>query len=351
MEVNSEYGFKNKMQSKYFFFPFGEIKSGSKIIIYGAGKMGRLHANLVKSLKYCDILFVADRNYLEIKDFPFNISIKPPRDILTADYDYVLIANMDDVISKNILQDLENMGIPKNKIVKSKKYELEDELFASPYTSYGGKLYSQHGDDVIVFQIFKQLGMDKPSYLDVGANDPLYLSNTAIFTKLGSRGINIEANPALINNFYEQRPNDINLNIGVGTKKGILPFYMFDESSGCNTFSLKEAKHFEESFPELKIIKTIELPVTTLTDIINEHWNGKYPDFIDIDIEGLDYEVLKSCDFSGETPYVILVEIDKADVSEMNEMLAEKGFVPYCRMISNMIYVRKNIRNELLGVN
>ena len=339
------------MQSKYFFFPFGEIKSGSKIIIYGAGKMGRIYASLVKSFKYCDILFVADRNHLEIKDFPFNISVRSPRDILTADYDYILIANMDDAISKNILQDLENMGISKNKIIESKKYELEDDLFATPDTSYGGKLYSQHGDDVIVFQIFKQLGMDKPSYIDVGAHDPLCISNTAILHKSGSRGINIEANPVLIKKFYEQRTDDINLNVGVGTKKGVLPFYMFDEAHGCNTFSLEEAKRFEELYPELKIVKTIELPVTTLTDIINEHWNGKYPDYIDIDIEGLDYEVLQSCDFSGETPYVICVEIDKVDVSGMNAMLAEKGFVPYCRMISNMIYVRKNIRDELLGIN
>jgi len=339
------------MQSKYFFFPFGEIKSGSKIIIYGAGKIGRIHASLVKSLKYCDILFVADRNYLEIKDFPFNISVKPPRDISATDYDYVLIAAMYEATSKSILQDLENMGIPKNKIIESSKYELEDDLFATPDTSYGGKLYSQHGDDVIVFHIFKQLGMDKPSYIDVGAHDPLYMSNTAILYKSGSRGINIEANPALIKNFYEQRPDDTNLNIGVGTKKGFLPFYMFDESSGLNTFSLEEAKRFEESYPELKIVKTIELPVTTLTDIINEHWNGKYPDYIDIDIEGLDYEVLQSCDFSGKTPYVICAEIGKANVSRTNAMLAEKGFVPYSRMISNMIYVRESIRNELLGTN
>jgi FkbM family methyltransferase len=337
------------MQSKYFFFPFGEIKSGSKIIIYGARKIGRLYASQVKSFKYCDILFVADRNYLEVKDFPFNISVRPPRDILTADYDCILIAAMYEATSKSILQDLENMGIPKSKIVESKKYEFEDDSFASPDTSYGGKLYSQHGDDVIVFQIFKQLGMDKPSYIDIGAHDPLYVSNTALFYKSGSRGINIEANPTLIKNFYEQRPDDVNLNIGVGIKKGILPFYMFGESHGCNTFSLEEAKHFEELYPEMKVVKTIELPTTTLTDIINEHWNGKYPDYMDIDIEGLDYEVLQNCDFSGETPYVICVEIDKADVSKMNAMLAEKGFVPYCRMISNMIYVRKNIKNELLS--
>jgi len=345
------------MQRKYFFFPFGEIKSGSKIIIYGAGKMGRIYASLVKTFKYCDILFVVDNNYLEIKDFPFNINVKPPKDILTADYDYVLIANMNEATSKSILQDLENVGIPRNKIIESKQYELfkdefEDEFLASPDTKYGGIIYSQLGDDVVVFQIFKQLGMDKPSYIDIGAHDPLYISNTAIFYKYGSRGINIEANPDLIKKFYEQRPDDINLNVGVGAKKGILPFYMFDEhNSGLNTFSLKEAKHFQDLYPELKIVKTIELPVTTLTDIINEHWNGKYPDYIDIDIEGLDYEVLQSCDFSGETPYVICVEIDKADVSRMNAMLAEKGFVPYCRMISDMIYVREKIRNELLGIN
>jgi len=337
------------MRNKYLFFPFGEIKSGSKIIIYGAGEIGRFYADQIKSFKYCDVLFVADRNYLEVKDFPFNINVRPPKEILNANYDYILVATTSETTSKSILKDLENMGIPQNKVIESKKYEFEDSLFAMPGTTYGGKLYSQHGEDIIVFQIFKQLGINKPSYIDVGAYHPSYFSNTAIFYESGSRGINIEANPTLITNFYELRPDDINLNIGVGTKNGVLPFYMFDESNGCNTFSLEEAKHFEEFYHGVKIAKTIELPITTLTDIINEHWSGKYPDYMDIDIEGLDYDVLQSCDFSGETPYVICVEIDKMNVFEMNAMLAEKGFVPYSRMISDMIYVRKNIRNELLG--
>jgi len=335
-------------QGKYLFFPFGKVKKDSKIIIYGAKGIGRFYASQVKIINYCEILFVADRDYSKINDFPFGIKVCSPQDILTADYDYIVVAALYETTLKSILQDCENIGIPKNKILGLERYEIEDEFFASYRTSYGGKIYSQHGDDVVVFSIFKQLGIDKPSYMDIGAHHPFYLSNTAIFYKFGSRGINIDANPNLMKIFYEQRPDDINLNVGIGIKKGILPFYMFSEIQACNTFSLEEAKHFEEIYPDLKILKTVELPVITLTDIINEHWNGKYPDYMDIDIEGLDYEVLQNCDFSGETPYVICVEIDKADIKEMNTMLNEKGFIPYCRMLSNMIYIRKNLRNKLL---
>jgi len=336
------------MQGEYFFFPFGKVKKGSKIIIYGAGDIGKFYASQVIITNYCEILFVADRNYSKINDFPFGINVCSPQDISTTDYDYIIISSASETNLKSILQDCENMGISKNKILGSEKYEIEGEFLASFGTSYGNKIYSRHGDDIVVFQIFKQLGIDKPSYIDIGAHHPSYVSNTAIFHKFGSRGINIDANPNLMKNFYEQRPDDINLNVGIGIRKGVLPFYMFGENHECNTFSLQDAKFFEESCPDMKILKTIELPVTTLTDIIKEHWNGKYPDYMDIDIEGLDYEVLQSCDFSGETPYVICAEINKTDISKMNAMLGEKDFVPYCRMVSDMIYIRKNLRNKLL---
>ena len=50
--------------------------------------------------------------------------------------------------------------------------------------------YSQSGEDLIVKHIFENLGVKKPSYLDIGAYHPFHLNNTVIFYLSGSHGIN-----------------------------------------------------------------------------------------------------------------------------------------------------------------
>ncbi len=71
--------------------------------------------------------------------------------------------------------------------------------------------------------------LNKPSYLDIGAFYPCYLNNTALFSKEGSRGINIEANPQLIQKFWSERTEDININVGVGTQQSSMPFFIFED--------------------------------------------------------------------------------------------------------------------------
>jgi hypothetical protein len=71
--------------------------------------------------------------------------------------------------------------------------------------------YSQSGEDVIVKFIFDCIGISKPTYLDVGAHHPYYISNTALFYESGSIGINIEPDPLLFKEFLNHRKNDIKL--------------------------------------------------------------------------------------------------------------------------------------------
>src|SRR5215211_2513715 len=99
--------------------------------------------------------------------------------------------------------------------------------------------YSQCGEDLLIQYLFNLRGIPKPSYIDIGANDPFFLSNTAIFYKKGCRGINIEANPLLIKNFKLHRPEDINLNIGVGPKDDELNFFIINHPT-LSTFSKQE---------------------------------------------------------------------------------------------------------------
>lgn len=207
--------------------------------------------------------------------------------------------------------------------------------------AFGGSTYAQHGDDLIALNLFHCLNIDKPSYLDIGAHHPVNISNTALLYSRGSRGINVEANPELIQAFKDMRPEDINLNIGVSDSPGLISFYMFDSKSGRNTFDLKTAESFLASHPWCKIQKTVEIEVTTINDIINRFAGGKCPDFLSIDVEGYDSRILEAMDFNKFKPKVICVEtVDK-------QILTQAGYSPCFRTIGNVFYIDNNLISML----
>ncbi len=139
---------------------------------------------------------------------------------------------------------------------------------------------------------FRSRNVEKPTYLDIGANDPYFLSNTAFFYEKGCRGVNVDANPVLIEKFRSFRPGDINLNVGVGPEKSYLDFYIFNEPT-LSTFSREEAENMER-FGKYKIEKIEKINLITVDNIVSEYCNGKFPDFLSLDVEGLDFEILKS---------------------------------------------------------
>ena len=75
--------------------------------------------------------------------------------------------------------------------------------------------------------LFRLMGIERPGYLDLGAHHPYVISNTALLYERGSRGVNVEANPALVVAFREVRPDDVTVNVGVGPEQGTRPFYQF----------------------------------------------------------------------------------------------------------------------------
>src|SRR5688572_13866635 len=121
----------------------------------------------------------------------------------------------------------------KNKIVNRALHYLSEPL--------GAKIsYSQCGEDLIVQYVFRRCGLLYPTYMDIGAHNPFHLSNTAYFYAKGCRGINVEANPELFKKFQQHRPQDVNLNIGIGSEEEVLNFYVMEDAT-LSTFSKEEA--------------------------------------------------------------------------------------------------------------
>jgi len=215
-----------------------------------------------------------------------------------------------------------------------------------PDQAFGHLTYSQFGEDLIISNIFAMLGISKPSYLDIGAHHPINISNTALLYLRGSRGINVEANPNCIDQFNILRPEDINLNIGVGPNRGALEFYFIDDWSGRNTFDRKTAEEFVKANPQFSITKVERIPIVTINDIVEDFAEGTWPHFLNIDIEGMDVDVLKSARFQKSAPLVICAEAVSGSDSDASrslmELLASRGYKPFCRTVGNVIFVRES---------
>jgi len=210
----------------------------------------------------------------------------------------------------------------------------------------GKESYSQCGEDLIVRYIFNLRGIKNPSYIDIGANDPFFLNNTAIFYKNGSRGINIEANPQLAANFKIHRKKDINLNIGISDKEEELDFYIMEDNT-LSTFSKKECDYMIKNGQKLSRIKKIKLK--TISEIIQKHNNDVFPDFLSIDVEGMDFKILQSINFQKSAPKVICVEAAEyspigagARRNDLIDFLISKNYYEYANTNLNAILVRKD---------
>lgn len=202
--------------------------------------------------------------------------------------------------------------------------------------------FGQEGEDVIINRLLgsKQNGF----YVDVGAHHPKRFSNTYSFYQKGWKGINIDAMPNSMLAFNKERPRDINLEIGVSKKEEELTYYMFNEPA-LNTFSKKEAIK-KQSLPRYKVIEEKRILTYPLKSILDKHLKKKiHIDFMSIDVEGLDLDVLESNDWNKYRPSILLVE-DLGDLSitkiEENSLvfkfLKEKNYNFFAKTFNTLFF-------------
>jgi FkbM family methyltransferase len=162
--------------------------------------------------------------------------------------------------------------------------------------------YSQYGDDLVIDAL---LGCKKNGvYIDVGANDPVELSNTYRFYKRGWRGIAVEPNPNLCQKFTLKRPGDEVINKGIGTKSGFATFYVISPHS-LSSFDKKDADRNCRMFGA-KITSEVDVYISPLATITAKYKNA---DLMSIDVEGRELDVINSNDWSKNRPKVITMEI------------------------------------------
>lgn len=204
--------------------------------------------------------------------------------------------------------------------------------------------FSQDGEDMILKSVFSE--KKTPGfYIDVGAFHPVRFSNTCYFYRKGWRGINIDARPGGMRLFNLLRPRDINIEAAVSSQPKRLNYHIFDEPA-INTFDAKFASGIIES-GQYRLISTKEITSRTLAEILNEFLPCAQPiDFLNIDAEGLDLDVLKSNDFSKFRPKIILIEdlslnLTNTNASPTNNFLEENGYEIFLKTVRSAFFINK----------
>jgi hypothetical protein len=179
--------------------------------------------------------------------------------------------------------------------------------------------YSQFGEDTLILEWLssKDFKLSSKYYVDIGAYHPTRFSNTKLLNLLGWKGINVDPNPHTIELFNQQRPHDINLNIGIASSHRIADLFCFQEGA-INTFDIENAKALVNQ--GWKFNGKHEIELFSLNEVLEKYLPQEIKNagigFLDIDCEGLDSEIILNFDIETYRPAIISIEAHGFDPLE-----------------------------------
>ena len=208
---------------------------------------------------------------------------------------------------------------------------------------YAIKSYSQEGEDMILRRMFES--QTKGFYVDVGAHHPKRFSNTYFFYKKGWCGINVDAMPGSMKSFDKIRPRDVNIEKPISSRNQVLTYFAFNEPA-LNGFS-KEISEDRDGLNNYRIEFTKDIETYTLEEILDNNLSpNEKIDFLSVDVEGLDFDVIKSINLKKYRPRVILVEILGTSLSDLQKdpiytFLTNEDYVLYAKAVNTVVFKSK----------
>lgn len=176
--------------------------------------------------------------------------------------------------------------------------------------------YSQEGEDLVVDRLLG--GKKNGFYVDVGSHHPFRFSNTYFFYCRGWNGICIDPLPGTAQLFTKYRPRDIVLEMGISEVESQLNYYMFNEPA-LNTCDIARANELEV-LGHYKIIDKKQIETKPLSTILDRYIKSNLQiDILNIDVEGLDLQVLRSNDWGKYRPKHIIAECLESDPVKLKE--------------------------------
>ncbi len=232
-------------------------------------------------------------------------------------------------------------------------------VLVGSFFPYVRRSYSQSGEDIIISDLFRRLQILNPTYLDIGANDPVSLNNTYRLYSSGSRGVCVEPNPVMYKRLLRKRKKDTCINAGVAfDEKKVADFYIFPEKfHGLNTFSKVEAEFWEhtgnEEIGRHKPEQVISMRLIDINEILEEYFSA-HPNLISVDVEGLDLEIVKTINFTKYRPEVFCLETlgfragnKEFKKNDIGTFFKENGYFVYADTYINTIFCCKDAYKNL----
>lgn len=186
--------------------------------------------------------------------------------------------------------------------------------------------FSQGGEDLILWEFFA--GKTDGFFVEIGANHPTELSNTWFFEQRGWRGILVEPIPERCRQLRAARPGSrvIEAALGAPEQRGQAVFQVaaIDAFSGLRVG------------PRVRCAGEILVNVRTLNEVLAEAGNPRI-DFISLDVEGTELEVLRGFDLARYKPTVLVVEDGWRQ--PVHQHLCANGYKIVRRTGSNSWYV------------
>ncbi len=184
--------------------------------------------------------------------------------------------------------------------------------------------YAQNFEDVVLMRALSDI--KQGFYIDCGAAHPVIDNVTFSFYNKGWAGINVEPDPEQFHLLKKHRPRDINLNMGAGSRSGLLEFYRFKDT-GYSTFSRVQAESWiGQGHP----CSTMKIPVRKLDDVMNSVGDREIH-FIKIDVEGFEKDVLSGIDLVRYRPWIFVIEATRPGTNilvdhEWTDLLETQGY-------------------------
>jgi len=201
------------------------------------------------------------------------------------------------------------------------------------------KNFSQGNEEEILKKLF--LGKENGFYIDVGCNHPRRYSNTAFLYKNGWNGINIDASAKNLKLFNVFRKRDKNICALISEKPEKLRYYYFDDSALNGILSFAKVNFLKDL--GYKVISEEYMVTQRLDDIItNFELPNNRIDLLDIDVEGYDFQVLKSIDLSLFDVRLILIETGDNE-NEIAKYLLKYNYSFYKKTNRNSFFLKDSI--------
>jgi len=203
--------------------------------------------------------------------------------------------------------------------------------------------YGQFSTDVLIELYFcnKNTGI----CVEVGAANGTRGSNTLYFEKLGWRVLCIEPNPEYFKNIEETRKEAIQYACGSANKSNV-PFTVFDigEKNIMSSVSGLEPDQrlVEQHEHIINDMRQINVEVRTLNTILSENNVENNIDFISIDTEGTELDVLKGLDLTWWNIPLLVVENNFND-PEIEDYLKSFGYQKDARWKINDFYLKRSV--------